>query len=266
MTCAEFKELVGAYALGALSPEECAACDAHLSSTTTHEDCWHALSDANAAAALVAMSVPAVTPPPAVWAAIERRLDRAAAPAPRRRSTEWVAWTIGVAALVLVFFIARDRDRLNDQVKLASAASQRVQQERASCATDLEHARADADTQHQALELLSRRGTKLIALAPQPSDDTTRVASVMFNPESQRAFLIGHGLAAPTGKDYQLWIIRGDQKIPAGLLHGDAAGGAIVAAIDPKLLGTAPDAIAVTLEATGGAPQPLGPIVLVGKI
>ena len=264
MSCAEFKELVGAYALGALSAEERATCDAHLSSGAAHEGCWQALHEANEAASLIASSVAPVTPSPAVWAAIESRLERTAAPAPRRRSTEWVAWGVGLAALVLVFFIARDRDRLNDQVQLASAASQRVLQERTACATDLEHARAEADTQHQALELLQRTGTKLIALAPQ--GDTARVASVMFNAESQRAFVVGHGLAAPTGKDYELWIIRGDQKIPAGLLHGDATGGAILAAIDPKLLATAPDAIAVTLEATGGAPQPLGPIVLVGKI
>lgn len=265
MTCAEFEEQVGAYALGMLSTAERAACDAHLSTGTEHAGCWAALREASDAASLVALSVPAVTPSPALWAGIEHRLARVAAPAPRRRVSDWVGWSLGLVAVVLLVFVARDRARLADQVQLASATSQRVADERRTCATDLEHARAEADTQRQALELLSRSGTKLIALAPQ--GDTSRVAGVMLNQESQRAFVVGHGLSAPKGKDYELWIIRGDQKIPAGILHGNPdANGAVLAAIDPNLLDTAPDAIAVTLEATGGALQPAGPIVLVGKI
>jgi anti-sigma-K factor RskA len=122
--------------------------------------------------------------------------------------------------------------------------------------------RRDAELRKEALVLLERPGAKLVQLAQQGG--ATATASVIWHPD--KAFVLGRGLAAPSGRDYQLWVIRGARKIPAGLLRGDA-GGALVTAIDPALLaGGAPDAFAVTLEVAGGKPQPEGPVVLVGKI
>jgi len=43
-------------------------------------------------------------------------------------------------------------------------------------------------------------------------------------PCRERAYLLGRNLSAPSGKDYELWMIRGDKKIPAGLLHAEAGG------------------------------------------
>ncbi len=42
MTCAEFKELCGAYALGAVDEHERIACDAHLAAPA-HEGCYELL-------------------------------------------------------------------------------------------------------------------------------------------------------------------------------------------------------------------------------
>ena len=68
------------------------------------------------------------------------------------------------------------------------------------------------------------------------------------------------------GRDYELWLIRGTRKIPAGLLRGDTTG-TLITALDPALLREGlPDALAVTLESAGGHEQPQGPIVAVGKI
>jgi anti-sigma-K factor RskA len=86
----------------------------------------------------------------------------------------------------------------------------------------------------------------------------------VVNLPSRAAVLYAAGPPAPQGKDYELWVIRGDRKLPAGLLRTQPTG-AILARIDAALLSEGPpDALAVTVESAGGAPQPLGPIVLAG--
>jgi len=250
MTCAEFKEQAAAWALGALSPAESRAMKAHLAEPK-HEDCAEALRRAREAVALIALAEPPLRPSPATWQGIERRLG-AAASAPR----EWIGWLVAAAAVLLLIFTWRDRAARLDA---ARATAQREGQLRAACAAELEHAKADAQLRAEALALLEQAGTRLVPLAPQGA--TVASANVIWS--ERRAFVVGHALTPAPNHDYELWLIRGDQKIPAGLLRGDS----LVAAIDPKLLaGGRPDALAVTLEAAGGRPQPEGPIVLVGKI
>ena len=88
----------------------------------------------------------------------------------------------------------------------------------------------------------------------------------LWNQEQARAILLSSALQPQEGKDYELWLIRGDKKIPAGLLEV-AGGQPTIAQIDPALLREGrPDALAVTIEPAGGMPQPTGPIVLLGKL
>ncbi len=56
-------------------------------------------------------------------------------------------------------------------------------------------------------------------------------------------------------------MIRGNDKLAAGLLHGTDP----VAVIDPALLASA-DAFAVTLEPAGGGPTPRGELIMVGIV
>ena len=107
--------------------------------------------------------------------------------------------------------------------------------------------------------------TLLIQLAAQ--GDVPYRASALMNGVAGEAMLLSSALEPQPGKDYQLWLIRGDRKISAGLLVAEADAAATLARIDPMLLadGT-PDAIAVTIEPAGGMPQPTGPIVLLGKL
>ncbi len=266
MTCAEWKALVDEYALGTLEPAERAACDAHLASREPHDGCYDALRSAMERVTAIGLAQEPVLPSPSVWPAIEARLGSvAAAAAPRRRSAEWVAWSVAAALLLCVLWVARDRHDMEVALQVAGDHAAQAQQAHARCADELSQSRAEAKLQQDALDLLTRSGTRLVALAPQGGAAST--ANMIFHAESQRAFLVAKGLRAPTGKDYELWFIRGDQKIAAGLLRGDDHRGALLTAIDPALLaGAPPDAVAVTLEPAGGGPQPLGPIVLVGKI
>jgi len=87
------------------------------------------------------------------------------------------------------------------------------------------------------------------------------------NSPREEGLVLASALAPQEGKDYQLWLIRGDRKISAGLLPSDKTGLPTLARISHDLLaGGVPDAFAITIEPAGGMPQPTGPIVLVGKV
>jgi hypothetical protein len=269
MTCGEFKEQVAALALGMLDTGERAACERHLGEVATHEGCLAALRQANETAALLALSLPPVAPAAATWTAIEAATRAATALRPRRRLLDVAPWLVAAAAALLCAWALRERAVGRDAAAVARAEAQAAAgragdeaRARAQCVAERDAYRRDAELRKEALALLQQPGARLVPLAQQAG--TSASASVIWHPG--KAFVLGRGLQAPSGRDYELWVIRGDRKIPAGLLRGDATG-ALVTAIDPALLaGGAPDAIAVTLEAAGGRPQPEGPIVLVGKI
>jgi hypothetical protein len=254
--------LVEAYALGALDPAEAAACEAHLAERE-HDGCLPALRRAHEAVALIGAALPPEMPSPSSWAAIAARTGAATVERGRRRLSS-LAWAFAAAAVLLLVWLLRDRTQMQGELRAAVDRAQSQSAQRAQCVADLEHARADARTQREALALLSQPGARLVTLAPSGGAATS--ANVIVRAGDERAFLVGHNLAAPVGHDYELWLIRGPRKIPAGLLHGDAAG-AIVTALDPALLREGlPDALAVTLETAGGHAQPQGPIVAIGKI
>jgi hypothetical protein len=262
VTCAEFKELVEAYALGALDPAEAAACEAHLAERE-HDGCLTALRRAHEAVALLGAALPPVTPSPSTWAAIAARTGAATVGRAPRRLTS-LAWAFAAASALLLVWLLRGRAEMQGELRAAIDRAQSQSAQRAQCVADLEHARADVRMQREALALLSQPGARLVTLAP--SGGAAASANVILRAGDEHAYLVGRNLAAPVGHDYELWLIRGARKIPAGLLHGDASGG-LITALDPALLREGlPDALAVTLETTGGHEQPQGPIVAVGKI
>ncbi|MCH8127687.1 anti-sigma factor [candidate division KSB1 bacterium] len=87
-----------------------------------------------------------------------------------------------------------------------------------------------------------------------------------FSANSIQAVFYGFNLAAiPSDKDYQLWMLKGNQPISAGVFTPDADGNAI------SEFTTIPDdenisAFAVTLEPKGGVSQPTGEMYLIGAL
>ncbi len=70
--------------------------------------------------------------------------------------------------------------------------------------------------------------------------------------------------AAPTGKVYQLWVIVNAKPISVGVFLPDATG-RVHAVMDTPPITAMPGTVAVTLEPTGGLPQPSGAIYLAGN-
>ena len=267
MTCAEFKERAAAMALGALSPEEMAEVEAHLRTTRAHEGCVELLRAMDETAALVAVSLPPVAPSPELWRAIEGRVSGVARITDRPRRRGWargVGSVLAAAAVILVLLLVRDRVGLQRELAAAEERAANQERQRAECVAELDKVRADDRLREEAIAMLRLPGTRAIRLAAQ--GDSRSSAHVLLHASDGRALLIGDGLRAPSGGDYELWVIRGERKIAAGLLRGDERG-RLLTAIDPALLqGGPPDAIAVTLEPAGGGPSPRGPIVMLGTI
>lgn len=89
---------------------------------------------------------------------------------------------------------------------------------------------------------------------------------IIWDREKGSAILhVSHLPPVPSDKDYQLWIVKGDQKISAGVFAVTDTSSAFfridrLAVTNPKEIA----AFAVTLEPKGGMPQPTGEMYMLG--
>lgn len=289
MTCAAFKENVAAYVLGILEPAERAAFERHLAEPIAHDGCREALAEAHETTALLGAALPPLEPGPGVWSGIEREIG-AAAPgalagaATRGGSTsrgvsasrpasrgggrrEAFAWTSAALAAAAAFVFAMEsrigqREIAARDRELALAAA--TDRDKDICMRELASARVSLREREAALSLLGAPGTQLVQLAAQGGEEYH--ASALLNPGTRNAMILTTALKPLQDKDYQLWLIRGNDKISAGVLRTDPSGATLARISDEVLAGGRPDAFAVTIEPQGGMPQPTGPIILLGKV
>jgi anti-sigma-K factor RskA len=74
MTCEEFSEMAPAYVLAILDEVEWIACTRHLAQDGPHRRCPEAVDKARRITAHLCAALPARTPPPHLWRAIEARI------------------------------------------------------------------------------------------------------------------------------------------------------------------------------------------------
>lgn len=257
MTCTEFKELVAAYALGALEAGELTACDTHLAAAA-HDGCREALRAAEEAALAPALALAPVRPGDGVWKGIEAKMvtntatmvseKRRAGSRPRwTRSQIAVAalpWLVAAAAAILVVQLrstVADRDRLVRKLAVVPAKV--------------------ATPASEAARLLGMPGTKVMTMAPQEGGVVGHAVAIVHTGQ-EMAVIFAKGLAPAPNKDYQLWVIDGDVKRPAGMLAPGAEGMMVMT----SGVTTATDSLALTLEPKGGMPAPTGPLVMVASL
>ena len=269
MKCAEFKELCAAYVLGSVEPAERDACDAHLAEAE-HEGCHAALAGAAATVHTIPLALEPLRPRKELWDAIAQQIAPPSAMARRRRV--WPVAVVAVACAAAALFLLYERDglvqRAGDAERTLAGRTEELRKAEAlreTCQTELAGLKGQLEAQKEAVALLTAPGTRLVALAPDPKDSVDHRAVVLFDAGQNRAAIVAHGLSVQAGKDYELWVIKGDVKKAAGLLRGDPSGG-VAAVIDPKVLSDGVDAFAVTVEPSGGGTAPTGPIILVGVV
>src|SRR5262249_29249578 len=117
-------------------------------------------------------------------------------------------------------------------------------------------------------KVLTSPQSRVAVLASTPEAQTTLEGRAIYDPGTHAAVVVLRNVYVPTGRDYQLWAIRGNTPVSLGLLRPGKDGVAVVKiedAGDPETLG----AFAVSLEAQGGSANPsapTGPVVMLGKL
>lgn len=279
MNCSGFKEQVGAWALGALGPAETTGMEEHLAATSKHEGCEQALDQARLTAAQLALSLPAVRLSEKVWSSVESAtvaspMKPSAESSPPRRKFPWmeaILWVAAAGMAVTIRVVDQDRTRQTERADkgeklLTEARGLLGQHER--CLLELQDMKGNVTLQRDAMALLQRPATKLVALEPTDSASPYR-GSAIVNLAEHRAIIVSSALPRFRDQDFELWVIRGsDAPVPAGLMHqGDE--GVTVGEIGGNLLqGPPPDAFAVSREAKGGSAtgKPSEAVLMVGKL
>jgi anti-sigma-K factor RskA len=276
MDCAAFKETAALFALGGLDASERAACEEHLKQPA-HDGCVEALAEAMAAVASIEREAEA--PAPRVWSGIASRIAPAAERLrrARRRASVAIAVALACAAALVILFLRGSA--LQHQVEEARARNVEREQvatsavrDRDLCLTrvqrlELRSGRTIEDEEkmrREAVSLLELPGTQLFPLAAEKGQKAT--ANAIMHTGLKRAYVVADGLAPVRNHDYQMWIAKGKKVVPAGLVHSDEHGRAVIRIDYASLLGEvgAPDAMMITLEPQGGGPVVRGPTILLG--
>jgi len=241
------EELLPFYALGVVSEEERSQVEAWLAG---HPERRAEADEMAWAAQSLARLAPPVAPAEAIRPTLMERARRSRGRIASRR----VLWTMPAfagaslaLAIVAIAWASSLRAEVN-QVQLEAAQM-----------------RATLDAQAQLLADLGSPAARLVEI-PGTSARPQASARLFADPESVSAVIVVSGLSPnPAGSVYQLWLIRGDVVVGAGLFHVDAAGRATARVHSSERVGEY-DALGVSIEPEGGSDQPTGDIVLLGTI
>jgi len=255
----DYKEMLPARALSTLAADDRAALNEHL---LVCAECRWELETWEATAATLSLSTTPMEPSPNVRERIleqvreERRPataeDAGARVVPFRSQSRTMSYGLvaaGVICSILVGWIAL----MARQNRAARAEIARLNQEIQSTDARLAH-------QREIVAMLTSRGTTITTLAG-TSTMPGAEAMLAYEPKGV-AMLIAKNLpAAPVGKAYQLWFIVDNKPLPGHTFNTDASGDGTMQ--DSVPVGITNKAIfAVTMEESGGASSPTGPILL----
>jgi anti-sigma-K factor RskA len=246
MTHQELQELLGAYALDALEPDEVARLEAHLAECLS---CQAEVAAHRETAAKLGNAVEET--PPQLWDRIAAELPRGPAPAhaipdslaplvPQRARATWplAAAVFAAAAIVVIVLLGVSTLHLQHRVNALSASVHQGGLQQAAAAAVLNPA-------HTAVHLTSGGGRLN--------------AEVVALPDGQ-AYLISSNLPAINhGRTYQLWGLVDGGPVSLGLLGAHPQ--LVAFRIDPAV-----SRLMVTAEPQGGRPAPDGPVLIQGPV
>jgi len=244
-------------ALGALDADERRELEAHVASCAA---CAAKLAEARGRIALLAAAAPPAAPSAAVKQRLMQQVRAEARPARAAREKEtspslFGKWWFAVlapagAVLAIATILLWNENRKLDR-ELADLHASVQQQEQ-----QLHEAREVAD-------LITSSDTVTVALSPQPGMPKG-TAHVMYN--MKMGMLMYEGVMTPPAaeKSYQLWIMPAQGKpISAGVFNPVSGQSDHWMMKMPQ--GIEPKAFTITLEPSGGMPQPTGPMVMMGS-
>lgn len=237
--CAEALALVPAYVLGAADADEIALVEAAL---TACPQVAEALAQYRLAAESLLYAPPLMTPAPDLRHRVLQAVAAdAAAQQPRplrlhaRPAVAWLATGAAVFVLLisnLLWFVrVEELERRNDI--LANWSGQK---------DDL-------------LIALSSSASERIDLVA-TDESQAQYASVLYSPSANYAVLVTDSLPSlPPDRTYQLWLLRGDERLSAGIftIESDGRGALVFRTRDPL---TSYTGLGISVEPAGGSPAP----------
>jgi anti-sigma-K factor RskA len=250
--CEPFRDLLEAYALGALDPAERSTLEAHLA--TGCQDCARALAEARWLVSQLAYLSPEATPSDMLKGRLMQTVRPEARSSPSTKPAKpavpfWL-WA-GVAALLLLTFYSSwnawqvqiQVRRLNDRAAAEIQNRRRLEQELAAA-------------RREAIILTDPASVKLALSASDP-----QFPQLEARWHSQLGIVVsGQKISVPPGnRVLQLWLIpkaAGGKPIASLTLRPDADGKFVLLVATPPELMAETKALAITEEPAGGSAQP----------
>jgi anti-sigma-K factor RskA len=260
MESSEIEELLPFYALDALTDEERKLVELYL---REHPDARQELEELSKTADVLPLSVPAIEPSPDTKNALMARVNADARAKSSRQSqpsrreirfeTFFRIFTLAgaVLAIIWVIFLNVQVRNLQDQVSHLNDALVAQSKSLSQINEKLSHATPSS------VITVALKGTNF---RPQAQ------GQLIGDPNNQSAVLVVDGLAQlEAGKTYQVWFIKGQTPVSAGLLSIDAKGqGVLIVTADAPI--NSFSALGISIEPDGGSQQPTGNIVVLNDL
>lgn len=262
-------ELAELAPLQGLEPEEHRRLAEHLEAGC--EECEVRYAEGLRALDVLADAAPDVDPSPA----LREALLTSVAPAREERRSQGGGWRVAFPALAAGVALAVAVGSLYTALRIEHDARETLREARAQLDAQIEAKLARDDTRLEDLAarlarfesaLETKGGTLRVRELPLggTSDSVTATARAVVDTEAHQVLLLASRLPpAPPGHTYQLWVIESGAPAPrsAGVFDPDAGGRVLHVETAPGDL-EREFQVAVSVEPSGGMPQPTGPIVL----
>ncbi len=257
----QFRELIEAYALGALDPQERASLEAHLASGCA--DCAKALDEARWLVSQLAYLAPEARPSDMLRGRLMQTVRAEARSAKTVNSSSAVPfWMWGAVAALLLFTVYQTWETI--QVKKTIEATNEQAQREIAKRQELEEKFAIA--QREAIILTDPRSVK-IPLGTE-NKEMPKLEAVWH--AKLGIVVSGLNVPVPSGtRTLQLWLIpkaKDGKPIPSLALRPDADGKFVLLVANPPDAMDATKALAITEEPNGGSPAPTTKPIWVGGI
>jgi anti-sigma-K factor RskA len=256
-----FRELIEAYALGALDPEDRAAVAAHLA--TGCAECSKALGESQWLVSQLAYLAPEAEPSEMLRGRLMKTVREEAAAsktqAPESVIPFWM-WGAVAAALLFAFYNAYETRLLQERIRSTQAAltaQMKLQQESAE---QLAIARREAVilTDPKSMWIKMPAGNKKLPMLQATWHQEFGIV------------VSGWKLPVPSGnRTLQLWLIPatpGAKPVPSLALRPDWSGKFDLLVANPPYSLSGTKALAITEEPEGGSPQPTTTPIWVGAV
>lgn len=252
--CDQFRDMIEAYALGALDPEDRAAFEAHLA--TGCANCSKAVDEARWLVSQLAYSAPEAAPSDMLKGRLMQtvRAETQASPAaPRERFIPVWMWAAVAALLIFSVYSTWKTGQLESQIREANerAAALRVEKQKT------EEQLADAKREAMAAMIMMDPASHKLDLWGKGAHPETLEAKW----HSKLGVCVSGDKVPMPGANrvLQVWFIpkkEGAKPMPSMMVRPDASGKLMMLISDPPVPMDDTKAIAITEEPAGGSPWP----------